>query len=215
MLRIRAALLDYFPAALVAYQLGTLTLTSPDVLTLLAKAPTPAAAAELTTAQITAALRMAGRRGDVAGRAAAVRAALRTEQLGQSDIVAGAYAATVRSGVAILQTQQISVSCSLGTYAGWMNDAQSNRHSWAADQGTQGRGSRSRGPRVSRRRSRGRICRASSRRPRRCCAVAAPATRAWVRAALSFPACTSVLRLGPWRLWSRRVRRWFRVRPIR
>jgi transposase len=110
MLRIRAALLDYFPAALVAYQLGTLTLTSPDVLTLLAKAPTPAAAAKLTTAQITAALKMAGRRGDVPGRAAAVRAALRTEQLGQSDIVAAAYAATIRSGVAILQTLNTEIT---------------------------------------------------------------------------------------------------------
>ena len=73
MLRIRAALLDYFPAALVAYQLGTLTLTSPDVLALLAKAPTPAEAAKLTTAQITAALKKAGRRGDVPGRAAGSR----------------------------------------------------------------------------------------------------------------------------------------------
>jgi transposase len=110
MLRIRAALLDYFPAALIAYQLGTLTLTSPDVLALLAKAPTPAAAAKLTIAQITAELKKAGRRGDVPGRAAAIQAALRTEQLGQSDIVAGAYAATVRSGVAILQTLNTQIA---------------------------------------------------------------------------------------------------------
>jgi hypothetical protein len=59
MLRTRSALLDYFPAALVAYQLGTLTLTGSDVLALLAKAPTPAAAAKLTIAQITAALKKA------------------------------------------------------------------------------------------------------------------------------------------------------------
>jgi transposase len=110
MLRIRAALLDYFPAALVAYQLGTLTLTGSDVLALLAKAPTPAEAAKLTTAQIAAALKKAGRRGDVPGRAAAVQAGLRTEQLGQSDIVAGAYAATVRSGVAILQTLNTEIA---------------------------------------------------------------------------------------------------------
>jgi transposase len=110
MLRMRSALLDYFPAALVAYQLGTLTLTGSDVLALLAKAPTPAAATKLTIAQITAALKKAGRRGDVPGRAAAVQAALRTEQLGQSDIVAGAYAATVRSGVAILQTLNTEIA---------------------------------------------------------------------------------------------------------
>lgn len=104
MLRMRAALRDYFPAALEAYQQGTLTLTSPDVLALLAKAPTPVAAAKLTIAQITAALKTARRRGDLPGRAAAIQAALRTEQLGQPAIVAEAYAATVRSTVAILQT---------------------------------------------------------------------------------------------------------------
>ena len=104
MLRLRAALRDYFPAALDAYQQGTLTLTGADVLALLAKAPTPTAAAQLTTGQITAALKTAGRRGDLAARAAAVQAALRTEQLSQSDLVTGAYAATVRSTVAVLQT---------------------------------------------------------------------------------------------------------------
>jgi transposase len=104
MLRLRSALRDYFPAALVAYQQGTLTLTGADVLALLAKAPTPEAAAELTLTQITAALKTAGRRKDVSARAAAIQAALRTEQLGQSDLVAGAYAITVRSTVAILQT---------------------------------------------------------------------------------------------------------------
>ena len=110
MLRLRVALRDYFPAALAAYQLGTLTLTSSDVLALLAKAPTPAAAARLTTGQITAALKSAGRRGDLAARAAAIQAALRTEHLGQSDIVTGAYAATVGSTVAILQTLNTQIA---------------------------------------------------------------------------------------------------------
>jgi transposase len=104
MLRLRSALREYFPAALSAYQLGSLTLTSSDVLALLDKAPTPAAAAKLTTAQITAALKTAGRRGDVPARAAAIQAALRTEHLGQSDLVADAYAITIRSTIAILQT---------------------------------------------------------------------------------------------------------------
>ena len=104
MLRLRSALLEYFPAALTAYQLGSLTLTGSDVLALLDKAPTPAAAAKLTIAQITAALKTAGRRGDVPARAAAIQAVLRTEHLGQSDLVAGAYAITIRSTIAILQT---------------------------------------------------------------------------------------------------------------
>ena len=104
MLRLRSALREYFPAALSAYQLGSLTLTGSDVLALLDKAPTPASAAELTIAQITAALKTAGRRGDVPARAAAIQAVLRTEHLGQSDLVADAYAITIRSTIAILQT---------------------------------------------------------------------------------------------------------------
>jgi transposase len=100
-LRLRAALRDYFPAALAAYQV--LTLTGADTLELLAKAPTPAAAAKLTVTQISAALRKA-RRHDVAAKATAIQQVLRTEHLGQADIVAGAYAATVRATVAVLQT---------------------------------------------------------------------------------------------------------------
>jgi transposase len=100
-LRLRAALRDYFPAALDAYK--PLTLTGADVLELLAKAPTPAAAAKLTLAQISAALKKARRR-DVPGKAASIQNVLRAAHLGQAEIVATAYAATVRATVAVLQT---------------------------------------------------------------------------------------------------------------
>src|SRR6266545_2320285 len=60
MLRLRAALRDYFPAALEAYK--PLGLTGADTLELLAKAPTPAAAAKLTATQIGVALKRARRR---------------------------------------------------------------------------------------------------------------------------------------------------------
>ncbi|MCW3819843.1 IS110 family transposase [Micromonospora sp. DR5-3] len=100
-LRLRAALREYFPAALQAYEV--LTLTGSDALALLAKAPTPATAAKLTVAQISAALKRARRR-DIAAKAAAIQQALRTAHLGQPEIVTGAYAATVRATVAILQT---------------------------------------------------------------------------------------------------------------
>jgi transposase len=100
-LRLRAALRDYFPAALIAFK--PLTLTGADTLELLAKAPTPQAAARLSTAQIAAALKRA-RRHHVADKAAQVRDALRTEHLGQAEVVTTASAATVRSTVAILQT---------------------------------------------------------------------------------------------------------------
>ena len=101
MLRLRAALREYFPAAVQAYQ--PLTLTGADALELLAKAPTPAAAAKLTVAQISAALKRARRR-DIAAKAAAIQQALRAEHLGQPAIVASAYAATVRATVAVLTT---------------------------------------------------------------------------------------------------------------
>jgi transposase len=100
-LRLRAALRDYFPAALAAYK--PLTLTGSDALELLAKAPTPATAAKLTLTQISAALKRARRR-DIAEKATAIQAALRTEHLGQAEIVTTAYAATIRATIAVLQT---------------------------------------------------------------------------------------------------------------
>ncbi|MEE2056731.1 transposase, partial [Rhodococcus artemisiae] len=99
LLRLRVALRDYFPAALEAYT--PLGLTSTPVLTLLAKAPTPDMAAALTLRQITAALKS---RRDIETKAAALQQVLRAEHLGQPAPVTTAYAATVRSLVAILTT---------------------------------------------------------------------------------------------------------------
>lgn len=95
--RLRHALRDYFPAALVAFE----DLDAADTLELLAKAPTPARAARLTIAQISGALKRA-RRKNVAEKAAAVQAALRAEHLGQPEIVAQAYAASVQALLAVL-----------------------------------------------------------------------------------------------------------------
>jgi hypothetical protein len=44
------------------------------------------------------------RRHDVPAKAAAIQHALRTEHLGQPNVVAGAYGTTVRATVAVLQT---------------------------------------------------------------------------------------------------------------
>lgn len=96
-LRLRHALRDYFPAALDAYA----DLAAPDTLALLAAAPDPAAAAELTSEQIGSALR-AARRRDIDSKVAKIQAALRGEQLRQPGVVTAAYAATVRAQVAIL-----------------------------------------------------------------------------------------------------------------
>jgi transposase len=96
-MRLRQALLDFFPAALAAFD----DLTASDTLELLATAPDPVSAAALTVEQITDALRRARRRNR-ATKAAQIAAALRTDHLGQPPVVAQAYAATVRAQAAIL-----------------------------------------------------------------------------------------------------------------
>ena len=103
-----------------------MTLTGADTLELLAKAPTPAVAARLTLAQISAALKRARRR-DIPGKAAAIREALRTEHLGQAEIVASAYAASVRATVAVLQTLNTEITTleeQVGAHFGQHPDAE-------------------------------------------------------------------------------------------
>jgi transposase len=97
MLRLRAALWEFFPAALQAFP----DLTAPDALELLAAAPDPDRAARLSRSKIVAALRRARRR-DVEAKAAEVQAAVRSAQLTQPAELAGAYAATVRASGALI-----------------------------------------------------------------------------------------------------------------
>jgi hypothetical protein len=100
LLRMRSALREYFPAALEAY--AGLSLTGPDTLELLRKAPDPASAARLTVTQVTAALRRAGRRGALDERARDIQAALRAPHLSQPAVIAGACAASVQAGAAVI-----------------------------------------------------------------------------------------------------------------
>ncbi len=97
MLRLRQALLDFFPVALAAFD----DLTAPEALELLAAAPDPASAAALSVEQITDLLKRARRRNR-AVRAEQIATVLRGEQLGQPPVVAAAYATTVRAQAAIL-----------------------------------------------------------------------------------------------------------------
>jgi hypothetical protein len=97
--RLRAQLLEYFPAAVAAFE----DLDAPDALELLGKAPDPARAAKLTRAQVSAVLKRAGRY-KIAARAGAILAALRSPQLGQLPALTAAYAATVRSLIAVIAT---------------------------------------------------------------------------------------------------------------
>jgi transposase len=120
--RLRHALRDYFPAALEAFE----DLDAPDTLELLARAPDPASAASLTTAQISAALKRARRRG-VAARAGQIQAVLRAAHLGQPEVVTAAYAASVRALIAVLGTLNEQVTTLQGqveAYFGQHPDAE-------------------------------------------------------------------------------------------
>jgi Transposase/Transposase IS116/IS110/IS902 family len=108
LLRMRSALREYFPAALEAY--AALSLSGPDTLELRGRAPDPAAAAKLTITQITAALRRAGRRGDLAQRARDIQAALRAPHLAQPAVIAEACAASVQAAAAVITTLNAQVN---------------------------------------------------------------------------------------------------------
>lgn len=108
-LRLRRSLLEFFPAAVAAYD----DLAAADTLALLDAGPDPASAAALTGEQIAAAL-SAARRRNIGSRTAKIQAALATEQLAQPGMVAGAYAATVRAQVAILTVLNTQVEAMQG-----------------------------------------------------------------------------------------------------
>ncbi len=95
--RLRNALREYFPAALLAFE----ELTAADTVELLAKAPDPDAAARLTIGQITAALKRAHRH-HASDKAKTIQVALRSGQLRQPAAVTAAYAATVVAQVALI-----------------------------------------------------------------------------------------------------------------
>jgi transposase len=99
LLRLRHALREFFPAALVAFD----DLDAKDALELLGAAPDPASAAALSTERILAALKRA-RRHHAAAKADTIAAALRADHLGQPAVVTAAYAVMVRAQVAILTT---------------------------------------------------------------------------------------------------------------
>jgi len=105
-LRLRSLLREYFPAALAAFA----DLSAQDTVELLARAPDPQAAARLSKAQITAALKRA-RRCHVADKAAAIQATLRAPQLAQPPELNAAYAAAVVALTKIITafSEQIAV----------------------------------------------------------------------------------------------------------
>lgn len=103
-LRLRAALRDFFPAASEAFD----DLDAPDALELLGAAPDPGRASRLNRRRITAALTRAHRR-DVEAKATELLSVFGAVQLRRSAPVEAAYAAIVASQVAIIATLNTQV----------------------------------------------------------------------------------------------------------
>ncbi len=97
-LRLRAALREFFPAALQAFA----DLDAPDTLELLALAPDPGTAAALSQSRIAAVLGRARRRA-AAAEAQQIQAVLRAPQLRQPPPVEAAYAAIVAGEVTLIR----------------------------------------------------------------------------------------------------------------
>jgi hypothetical protein len=100
-LRLRSMLREYFPAALGAFEGVIGDLAAADVLELLERAPDPDLAARLSRAQIAAALKRARRR-DIDTKTTTIQSVLRAQALRQPAVLATAYAAGVRSLVAVI-----------------------------------------------------------------------------------------------------------------
>ena len=96
-LRLRAALREFFPAALQVFA----DLDAPDALELLGRAPDPDRAAALSRAKIAAALGRANRRG-VQDKARQIQGILRAPQLRQPPAVQDAYATIVSGQIRLI-----------------------------------------------------------------------------------------------------------------
>lgn len=97
--QLRSLLLEYYPAALVAFG-GALA--SADALAVLAVAPDPDQGRRLTKASIAAALRRGGRSRNLDRRTEAIQAALRTPQLSPAPALAAACATSARALVGLI-----------------------------------------------------------------------------------------------------------------
>jgi hypothetical protein len=104
-LRLRSALLEYFPAAVEAFE----DLSAPDALILLGRAPSPARVAKLTRSQVVSALR-ASRRHHIEAKADALLAVLRAPGLRQPATTEAAYAAVVIGQVGIITALNLQIN---------------------------------------------------------------------------------------------------------
>jgi transposase len=104
--KLRSLLREYYPALLEAFTDKRGGLLRPEARALLAAAPTPRAAATLTTTQLAALLRRAGRQRGIDAEATRIKAILRKEYLHQLPLVAEAFG---RQALALLR--QLDTAC--------------------------------------------------------------------------------------------------------
>ena len=104
--KLRSHLREYFPGFLAAFADARGGITRPGARAILAAAPTPAAAAALTLAQLRALLKKAGRSRGIDTEAARLRDAFRTQQMRQLPLVEDAMG---RQAVALLR--QLDAAC--------------------------------------------------------------------------------------------------------
>ena len=104
--KLRSHLREYYPGFLAAFAAARGGLTRPEARTILAAAPEPAAAARLSTAQLRALLRKAGRQRGIDAEAARLREAFRAEQMRQLPLVEQAMG---RQALALLR--QLDAAC--------------------------------------------------------------------------------------------------------
>ena len=104
--KLRSHLREYYPAFLAAFNGTKGGITRSEARAILAAAPTPAAAAALTLAQLRALLRKAGRRRGIDADAARLRDALRAPQMRQLPLVEQAMG---RQALALLG--QLDAAC--------------------------------------------------------------------------------------------------------
>jgi transposase len=98
--KLRSHLREYFPGFLAAFASARAGIIKPEARTVLAAAPTPAAAAALTLAQLRSLLRKAGRSRGIDAQAARLREAFRAAQMRQPPL---AEEAMGRQSLALLR----------------------------------------------------------------------------------------------------------------
>ena len=104
--KLRSHLREYFPGFLAAFAAARGGITRPEARAVLAAAPTPAAAAKLTTAQLRTLLKKAGRSRGIDTEAQRLREAFRAEQMHQPPLVEDAMG---RQSLALVR--QLDAAC--------------------------------------------------------------------------------------------------------